>query len=210
MRLFHASILMACLAISSQAATITFSGLVSDVGPGFYFGVVPVGTALSGSVEVTSVGPDTNAAAQIGDYLFTVGTVQLSVQGVGNFSFDAGSAFDSIRAVIFNSVESGIDEIEFTGSTPFGQVVVRLFGDATFLSSANFPLGNGDFNWAAFTGGEGTFQNFSVLVPTAATEAPTDGFAFTVGSVNDVPEPGTVFGVLAGGIVLFLKRRQSR
>ena len=208
-----------CLVAVSPAAAISFNATITD-SVGVYAPTLPVGSSITGTVDITSASADADADPLRGSYSLAVGSIQLFLNG-NPFAVLEGGTFVDLSVLVEDSIEAQ-DTVTFfadpvifaTNEMTQGAAktfnvsgFLTLVGDSNFLVNGDsLPTGPSSFNWSQFLSGYGQFGDVSM--PVFEGGIPVNGFAFVVDTA--VPEPGTVFGVAAGGLVLFLKRRQSR
>ncbi|MCX6613320.1 MAG: PEP-CTERM sorting domain-containing protein, partial [Acidobacteria bacterium] len=171
--------------------------------------------------DITSASPDANINPRVGEYSLAAGSIELFLNGVPVIVLQSGP-FSSVSALVEDSVEAGPDVVTYSASSVLAATneqvqgaaqtfnvggFIRLTGLENFLVNGDaLPTGPSGFNWNQFVDGYGEFGD--AVAPVFEGGAPANGFTFVVDTA--VPEPGTLFGVAAGGLVLFLKRRQSR
>ena len=208
-----------CLVAVSPAAAISFNATITD-SVGVYAPTLPVVSSITGTVDITSASADADADPLRGSYSLAVGSIQLFLNG-NPFAVLEGGTFVDLSVLVEDSIEAQ-DTVTFfadpvifaTNEMTQGAAktfnvsgFLTLVGDSNFLVNGDsLPTGPSSFNWSQFLSGYGQFGDVSM--PVFEGGIPVNGFAFVVDTA--VPEPGTVFGVAAGGLVLFLKRRQSR
>jgi hypothetical protein len=201
------------LAASSWGSTFSLSGrLLSDVG----FGLQPNST-FTGTLTLDGVGSDTDPSPENGDYAVNSGLLELFVVSGGSL-IDLTLSFsseDSGRFSILN--EPGLDRFIASATPFFSDFFLSLVGSPDMFPNpapADGLEALTSFNPSAFSGGNLTLNSFFISEATAeknvAAAAGGNQAIFAIDSFTNVPEPGTVFGVAAGALVLFLKRRQSR
>jgi hypothetical protein len=208
----------AVLAAASWGATIQITGTLQSA-TGAYSLLLAPGTQFTGIVEITGSGSDTNNddPNEIGAYGISVGRIDLNIGGLIFLTFNA-DASDEFSLTTYENNTNG-DRVDIYSNVPgLGSATVTLEGNDSFVAApaaADGLTAIAGIDWSAFTSG---FVNVTIpeqLQPTGDLIMPAaDGFdssaTFTIDSVGEVPEPGTVFAVAAGGLVLWLKRRQSR
>ncbi|MBM3760192.1 MAG: hypothetical protein FJW36_08095 [Acidobacteria bacterium] len=133
-------VLSLALTCAGVAASIDFSG--TGIGGTGTFSEVGSGTTFNGTITVVSAGSDgiLDNPNNGGRYSLLIGGIQVSVGGLGQFSFTEGEEVN-VSINVLNSDE-GTDGVEFEAQDPFfGSIVVTFFGDLTgnFVSA---PVGD--------------------------------------------------------------------
>lgn len=197
---------LACLlAAGSFAATISYTGKVTDAS-GSYAVFYPVGTVVTGTFTADTVSEDLDETSELGVYLVTNGSWVIQV-GENTLT---GTADESNPFSVSTFYSEGLQQFMLSGTFGIGGVLTALFEGGNgpggeFLTSDAFPSNP---VWSNLTFAYGTVE--STIVPTAlAPGAFGDQLVYTIDPVGEVPEPGTVFGVAAGGLLLWLKRRRA-
>ena len=210
-KLMQSLVLSLLLAASSWGSTFSLSGrLLNEFG----FGLEPNST-FTGTLTLDGVGSDTDLTPENGDYFVNSGLLDLFVVSGGsviNLSLSFSSE-DSGRFSILN--EPGFDRFIATASPFFSNFFLELVGGSEMFpdpAPADGLEALTSFNPSAFSGGNLTLSSFLFETSEKNVAAAFNGSeaTFAIDSFTNVPEPGTVFGVAAGALVLFLKRRQSR
>jgi hypothetical protein len=199
------------LAASSWGATFSLSGrLLSDTG----FGLEPNST-FTGTLTLDGIGSDTDNTPEVGQYSVNSGFLELFVVSGGSI-LDLSLSFSSEDLGNFGIINlEGSDIFSASASPFFSSFLLSLFGGPDMFPNpapADGLEALTSFNPAAFSTGNLTISSFiasetsekNVAAAFSGSEA-----TFAIDSFTNVPEPGTVFGVAAGALVLFLKRRQS-
>jgi hypothetical protein len=187
---------------ASWAASFNFSGAVFSSSGVF----APLnGASVSGSVEATFA-PDSAAGdATFGSFAAEIASFSL-LAGPFNLSFTVPSTFEPTVTVETNFTEV-FQNIRVVATYAGAEVDITLTGSAGFLTSDEFP---GGVNWSLFTTGSGSVTTFLNVASASdpINEAVGDQFLFTVESVSEVPEPGSLALVAAGLIGAATLRRR--
>jgi hypothetical protein len=210
--------MLSVLAAASWGATIQITGTLESAS-GAYSLLLAPGTQFTGTVEITGSGADSTSddPNEIGTYSISVGRIDLNIGNLIFLTFNADES-DQFSLTTFENSTSN-DTLDIYSNVPgTGSATITLLGNDSFVAAPAAADGSAalaGINWAAFISGVMTVSVPDQVQPTGEIVMPAaDGFdstaTFAIDSVGEVPEPGTVFAVAAGGLVLWLKRRQSR
>lgn len=208
--IFRVGLLLAAVCSASMAVQISFTGTVTSTS-GSFTELIPNGSPVQALIELNTVSSDLDPDdPNHGLYNVTVGNFSVIAGGSNGTINTAVSSIFDVETFFSESVQSFSVFAAFGG----GSLLAVFEGTpnqlGNFLNGDAFPT---NVNWSALTSAYGSTTITGTANVSAAVEAPIaegDQFVYSIDSVNAIPEPGTVFGVAAGGLVLWLKRRQSR
>jgi len=204
-KLLTISVLGSLLATASLAATFTFSGTVN--GASGIFGEIPQGTPVSGSLEITGVGPDQAPGdPNFGQFAVTFGLFTYNVGDFAEGTIDIPNDFGG-EILVEKTLTELTENLRVSTVNIFETVELNLTGSSGFLGTDEFP---GVINWSLFTGGTGLVTQNLIAVAGEPLEPEGDAITFTIDNVSDVPEPGTLAVAGLGLAVVAWRRRQSR
>ncbi len=204
-KLLTTLVLGSLFATASFAATFTFNGTVS--GASGIFGEIPQGTPVSGSLEVTGVGPDQAPGdPNFGRFVVSFGLFTYDVGDFAGGTIDIPNDFGG-EILVEKTLTELTENLRVSTVNIFETVELNLTGSSGFLGTDEFP---GVINWSLFTGGTGLVTQNLIAVAGDPLQPEGDAITFTIDNVSDVPEPGTLAVAGLGLAVVAWRRRQSR